>query len=65
MLLSFIVSVNEDVLCKFLGFVIGCKFVILVLFLGCVNVSVEDILNIFVLICIMELKLFLYFSCFE
>lgn len=65
MLLSFIASANEDVLCKFLGFVTGCKSATSALLPGCVNVSIEDTPNIFASTCTMELKLPLHFICFE
>ena len=62
MLLNFISSANEDVLCKLLGLVTGCRSNTAALLRGCVNVSVEDTPNIFASTCTMELKLPLYFS---
>lgn len=61
-LLSFIVSANEYVLCKLLGFVTGCKFATAALRPGCVNVTGEETPNIFASTCTMELKLPLHFS---
>lgn len=62
MLLNFISSANEDVLCKLLGFVTGCRSTTAALLPGCVNISVEDTPNIFASTCTMELKLPLHFS---
>lgn len=64
MLLTFIASATEDVLCKLLGFVTGCKSATAALLPGCVNVTVEDTPNIFASTCTMELKLPLHFSGF-
>lgn len=64
MLISFIASANEDVLCKFLRFVTGCKSTTAALRPGFVNVTVEGTPNIFASVCTMELKLPLHFSGF-
>ena len=63
MLLSFISSANEDVLCKLLGFITGCKSVTAALRPGCIRVTVEDTPNIFASTCTMEFKL--HFSSSE
>ena len=65
MLLSFISSANEDVLCKLLGFITGCKSVTAALRPGCIRVTVEDTPNIFASTCTMEFKLPLHFSSSE
>ena len=62
MLLGFIDNAQGEVLCMLLGFITGCKSATAALRPGCVNVSVEDMPNIFASTCMMELKLPLHFS---
>jgi len=48
---SFISTANEDVLCKLLGFITGCKSVTAALRPGCIRITVEDTPNIFASTC--------------
>jgi hypothetical protein len=64
MLLAFIRKANKEMLCQFLCFVTGCTSTA-ALTPGCVDVSVEDIPEIFISTCVLELRLPLHFSCVE
>ena len=65
MLLEFINNAKKEVLCQFLCFVTGCKSTTAALRPGCVDVSVEDVSDIFASTCVLELKLPSHFNSSE